>query len=108
MQLGGLEGAAGARLAAIRDAFAGMNSGRLPPHMLFSDRDFDANDYEALLALDDAVQSKGAALQGLCSRASFPCSPARVAFTLFALLHAKDNLCYAVHRTIMLACSRES
>ena len=65
MQLGGLEGAAGARLAAIRDAFAGMISGRLPPHMLFSDRDFDANDYEALLALDDGVQSKGAALAAL-------------------------------------------
>ena len=57
MQLGGLEGPAAARLAAIRDAFAGMNSGRLPPHMLFSDRDFDANDYEALLALDDGMRS---------------------------------------------------
>jgi hypothetical protein len=60
MQLGGLEGAAGARLAAIRDALAGMTSGRLPPHLLFSDRDFDANDYEALLALDDGIKSKGA------------------------------------------------
>ncbi len=38
-------------------------AGRLPPHLLFSDRDFDENDYEALLALDEGVESrKGAFL----------------------------------------------
>ena len=42
----------------MRDAFAGMTTGRLPPHLLFSERDFDENDYEALLALDDAVESR--------------------------------------------------
>eukprot|EP00891_Asterochloris_glomerata_P003948 jgi/Astpho2/3948/Aster-x0611 len=48
---------------AMREAFAGMNSGRLPAHMLFSDRDFDENDYEALLALDEGIENrKGAAL----------------------------------------------
>ena len=44
------------------DMCAGMNSGRLPAHMLFSDRDFDENDYEALLALDEGIENrKGAA-----------------------------------------------
>ena len=37
---------------------AGMNSGRLPAHMLFSDRDFDENDYEALLALDEGIENR--------------------------------------------------
>ncbi len=45
------------------DGCVGMNSGRLPAHMLFSDRDFDENDYEALLALDEGIENrKGAAL----------------------------------------------
>ena len=46
----------------VADMCAGMNSGRLPAHMLFSDRDFDENDYEALLALDEGIENrKGAA-----------------------------------------------
>jgi hypothetical protein len=32
--------------------------GRLPAHLLLSDRDFDENDYEALLALDDGVENR--------------------------------------------------
>lgn len=45
------------------DGCVGMNSGRLPAYMLFSDRDFDENDYEALLALDEGIENrKGAAL----------------------------------------------
>eukprot|EP00873_Tetraselmis_striata_P001826 jgi/Tetstr1/422090/TSEL_012948.t1 len=35
-----------------------MREGRLPPHMLMSDRDFDENDYEALLALDEGVENR--------------------------------------------------
>lgn len=45
-------------LTAMRAAFAGMSSGRLPPHLLFSDRDFNEDDYEALLALDDTVENR--------------------------------------------------
>lgn len=45
-------------LNAMRAAFAGMSSGRLPPHLLFSDRDFNEDDYEALLALDDTVENR--------------------------------------------------
>jgi hypothetical protein len=56
------DGPAGAHWSAMRDAFAGMTTGRLPPHLLFSERDFDENDYEALLALDDSVESR----KGLC------------------------------------------
>ena len=35
---------------------------RLPLHLLLSDRDFDENDYEALLALDDNVESRNGAI----------------------------------------------
>lgn len=45
-------------LSAMRAAFAGMSSGRLPPHLLFSDRDFNEDDYEALLALDETVENR--------------------------------------------------
>ena len=36
----------------------GIVNSRLPPHLLFSDRDFDGDDYEFLSRLDDAVESK--------------------------------------------------
>ena len=49
-------------LSAMRAAFAGMSSGRLPPHLLFSDRDFNEDDYEALLALDETVENRKGAL----------------------------------------------
>lgn len=45
-------------LSAMRAAFAGMSNNRLPPHLLFSDRDFNEDDYEALLALDDTVENR--------------------------------------------------
>lgn len=45
-------------LNAMRAAFAGMSNNRLPPHLLFSDRDFNEDDYEALLALDDTVENR--------------------------------------------------
>jgi E3 ubiquitin-protein ligase RNF38/44 len=50
---------------AMRDAVVGMSHGRLPPHLLFSDRDFDENDYEALLALDEGVESRKGAPEDL-------------------------------------------
>ncbi|EIE26828.1 hypothetical protein COCSUDRAFT_59336 [Coccomyxa subellipsoidea C-169] len=60
----GLDGPSGGHWSAMREAFAGMSQSRLPPHLLFTERDFDENDYEALLALDEAVESrKGASAQ---------------------------------------------
>lgn len=58
----------------MREAFAGMSQGRLPAHLLFTERDFDENDYEALLALDEAVESR----KGAC--------PSLVTFTWLHLL----------------------
>ena len=50
-------------VAAVRQAMGTLQGpGRLPPHLLFSDRDFDENDYEALLALDDSIASRKGAL----------------------------------------------
>lgn len=62
---GGQRGAAlPTHMSAMRDAFAGMAAGRLPPELLFSDRDFNENDYEALLALDEQVENrKGASVE---------------------------------------------
>lgn len=55
MQLGALS----QHVAAVRHAMGALQGpGRLPAHLLFSDRDFDENDYEALLALDDSVVSR--------------------------------------------------
>ena len=34
-----------------------VRDGRLPAHLLLSDRDFDENDYEALLALDEGIEN---------------------------------------------------
>ena len=55
-------------LSAMRAAFAGMSAGRLPPHLLFSDRDFNEDDYEALLALDDTVENRKGGLLAVCIR----------------------------------------
>ncbi len=42
---------------------AGLHGGsRLAPHLLFSDRDFNENDYEALLALDEGIENR----RGVC------------------------------------------
>ena len=42
-------------------------AGRLPAHLLFSDRDFNENDYEALLALDDGIENRKGASALPCS-----------------------------------------
>lgn len=39
-----------------------QSQSRLPPSMLFSDRDFGADDYEALLALDEGIDNRKGAL----------------------------------------------
>eukprot|EP00210_Caulerpa_lentillifera_P002038 g1953.t1 len=46
------------RISRVREAMVGIMNSRLPPHLLFSDRDFDGNDYEILSRLDDSVESK--------------------------------------------------
>lgn len=53
----------GGALGAMRAAMAGLAAHtRLPPQLLYSDRDFDENDYEALLALDETVENRKGAL----------------------------------------------
>ncbi|KAK9843486.1 hypothetical protein WJX81_005373 [Elliptochloris bilobata] len=51
-------GMAGDHLAAVHEAFARMSAQRLPPQLLFSDRDFTEADYEMLLALDEGVENR--------------------------------------------------
>ena len=46
------------QIMALQDVVGARSSSRLPPHLLYTDRDFNENDYEALLALDDTVQSR--------------------------------------------------
>lgn len=43
---------------ALGNATAGAGSGRVPLHLLFTDRDFGADDYEMLLALDEGVENR--------------------------------------------------
>lgn len=50
-------------LAAMRAMAAFGQQTRLAPQLMFSDRDFDENDYEALLALDDSVENRKGASQ---------------------------------------------
>eukprot|EP00210_Caulerpa_lentillifera_P000885 g856.t1 len=45
-------------ISRMREAMVGFATSRLPPHLLFSDRDFDGDDYEFLSRLDDSVESK--------------------------------------------------
>lgn len=63
-------------LAALRDAVAGMARSGLPPALLFSDRDFTADDYEALLRLDEAVENKRGASAGQLSALPTQTAPA--------------------------------
>lgn len=74
-------------LNAMRAAFAGMSSGRLPPHLLFSDRDFNEDDYEALLALDDSVENR----KGACIGRHV------ITTSLFCDLLAPDAQCQSEH-----------
>lgn len=54
--------------ASAREAVGGLVAGRLPLHLLFTDRDFNEDDYEMLLALDDGVENRrGASKQEIDS-----------------------------------------
>eukprot|EP00775_Hariotina_reticulata_P002009 gene2009-2331_t len=59
---GGSGGGAGRGLprafTAVREALLGMQRAGLPPQLLFSDRDFTADDYELLCRLDDTVENR--------------------------------------------------
>ena len=47
------------QLMVVREQILGArDASRLPAHLLYSDRDFNENDYDALLALDDTVPSR--------------------------------------------------
>lgn len=50
-----------AHLDAVREAIAGAYSGRLPASLLFSDRDFTDEDYDALLSLDAGNRARAVA-----------------------------------------------
>lgn len=45
---------------ALHQAIRGAQCSSLPPQLLFSDRDFNDQDYEMLLRLDESVERKGA------------------------------------------------
>lgn len=60
-------------LESIQEALAGAARAGLPPHLLFSDRDFTADDYEWLCKLDDTVESRKAAPKQVID--SMPCRP---------------------------------
>ncbi|KAG1664700.1 hypothetical protein FOA52_006675 [Chlamydomonas sp. UWO 241] len=47
----------------MREMVAGAAASGIPPHLLFSDRDFTADDYEALCRLDDKVENRKGANQ---------------------------------------------
>jgi len=63
-------GAMSDHVAAVRrvmGSLAGRGApGRLPAHLMYSDRDFDENDYEMLLALDENVASRKGAVPAFC------------------------------------------
>ena len=47
----------------MREAMMGLAHSGLPPSMLFSDRDFTADDYELLCKLDEGVENRKGATQ---------------------------------------------
>lgn len=59
----GAGGRRGSHYVHVREAMVGMLRSGLPPQLLFSDRDFTADDYEMLLKLDDKVESRRGATQ---------------------------------------------
>lgn len=65
MAAGGMGAHVHNRMHLVREAFMSLHTGRLPPHMLLSDRDFDENDYEMLLALDEGVENRKGAVSFL-------------------------------------------
>ncbi|KAI8471091.1 MAG: hypothetical protein J3K34DRAFT_418495, partial [Monoraphidium minutum] len=55
---GGRGGGMPPSLMALRDAVMGLQRTGLPPQLLFSDRDFTADDYDMLCRLDELVENK--------------------------------------------------
>lgn len=54
--------------AALHQAVSGARNNALPPELLFSDRDFTEDDYEALLALDESVENRQGAAQDVINQ----------------------------------------
>lgn len=61
----------------LQQAIAGIHSNALPPHLLFSDRDFNEDDYEALLSLDDRIENLKGATQISIDTIPTECVPHR-------------------------------
>ena len=55
-------------IAALHQAVSGARNGALPAELLFSDRDFNEDDYEALLALDANVENRQGAAQDVINQ----------------------------------------
>ncbi|KAL4542005.1 hypothetical protein Ndes2526B_g06494 [Nannochloris sp. 'desiccata'] len=55
-------------LAALHQAVMGARNSSLPSDLLFSDRDFTEDDYEALLALDEGVENRKGAKQDVINQ----------------------------------------
>lgn len=55
-------------IAALQQAVMGARNSGLPSELLFSDRDFTENDYEALLALDEGVENRKGAKQDVINQ----------------------------------------
>jgi hypothetical protein len=55
---GGPQSGLPSSLVALREAVAGMQRTGLPPQLLFSDRDFTADDYDMLCRLDETVENR--------------------------------------------------
>ena len=55
-------------IQALHQAVSGSRTGSLPPSLLFSDRDFNDEDYEALLALDEGVVNRRGATQAVINQ----------------------------------------
>lgn len=86
-------------LSAMRAAFAGMSSGRLPPHLLFSDRDFNEDDYEALLALDETVENRKGELFFILAAAHVSACASALHSRHCGACHSVVKTCTAAHLT---------
>lgn len=92
----------------MREMMAAARNAGLPPHVLFSDRDFTPEDYEALCRLDDTVENRKGATQqeiealpvmvGLCSSCAACCyvmsqAPVKALWTVCCSLCLHACLC---------------
>lgn len=81
------------QLSAMREALLGMACSGLPAQILFSDRDFDADDYEMLLRLDERVEKRGASRVAIDA---LPTQPVTASNVESLTTESGERLCCAV------------